>query len=415
MMSNRSVRSMLKAAIAAILTVMVCIQPARAQFGMGGGDMTQYMVPITKKALENYAGLVGMDKAQKEAAIALQEGYRSSFKQLQADIQKTMKEMMEKVQDSGDWASMGKEMAKTGKDMTEKMEKLEKGFLEDVKSLLNDKQKEMWPRVERTRRRETAMRFSLMAGQNVDLVKMMQAVGAKIDAPPELAEQVDRYEVEMDRQLKAFEVWGKDQQAKQVKQMEEGGMNFDFTKIQEMMKEMATMAKGMRDTNRQYAKSIQALLPADKQTKFDYEIKKKSFPRVYKESYASKAFAEAEKFNDLDAGQKDALATLKDGYLRELEAANKAWAAAIEDREEKLGGTMGAMMAGFMPGGEKDKKDEVGDARKARKELDTRTKEKLLAVLKEDQKSRLSEDKPDPKEKQGFDFMPFEPAEPDEE
>ncbi len=414
MTSNRPFRSTLKAAIAAVLVVFVGIQPARAQFGMGGGDMTQYMVPITKKSLETYAALVGMDKEQKEAAIALQEGYRSSFKQLQAEIQKTSKEMMEKVQDSGDWASMGKEMAKMGKDMTDKMEKLEKGFLEDVKSLLNDKQKELWPRVERTRRRDTAMRFSLMAGQNVDLVKMVQAVGAKIDAPPELAEQVDRYEVEMDKQLKAFEVWGKDQQAKQAKAMEDGGMNFDFGKIQEMMKEMAAMAKSMRDTNRQYAKSIQALLPADKQAKFDYEIKKKSFPRVYKESYPTRAIAEAEKFNDLDGSQRDALVALKDGYLRELDAANKAWAAAIEDREEKLGGTMGAMMAGFMPG-EKDKKDEVGDARKARKELDSKTKEKLLAILKEEQKSRLSEDKPDPKEKPGFDFMPFEPAEPDEE
>ncbi len=415
MMPKLTIRSITKAIAVAAVALIVWVQPVQAQFGMGGGgDMSQYMAPITKKAVESYATLLGMDKEQKEAAIALQEGYRSSFKQMQADIQKTTKEMMEKIQDSGDWSSMGKEMAKMGKDMTEKMEKLEKGFLDDVKSLLNDKQKENWPRVERTRRRDTALRMTLMAGQNVDLVKMLQSVGVKTDAPPELAEQVDRYEIEMDKALKAFEVWGKDQQSKQVKAMEDGGMNFDMASIQAMMKEMANMARGMRDTNRQYAKTIQAMLPADKRAKFDYEIKKKSFPRVYKESYAIRAISEAEKFNDLDAGQKESLATLKDGYVREQEALNKTWAAAIEDREEKLGGTMGAMMAGFMPG-EKDKKDDVGDARKARKELDQRTKDKLLTILKEDQKSRLPEDKPDPKDKQGFDFMPIDPPEPDDE
>lgn len=411
---KRITRAILVKALVVVAAVALWCQPARAQFGMGAGDMTQYMVPISKKSVEGYAGLLGMDKEQKEAAIALQEGYRSSFKQLQTEIQKTSKEMMEKVQDSGDWGSMGKEMAKMGKDMTDKMEKLEKGFLDDVKSLLNDKQKEQWPRVERTRRRDTALRMGLMAGQNVDLVKVLQTVGAKADAPPELAEQVDRYEVEMDKALKAFEVWGKDQQSKQVKAMEDGGMNFDMSSIQAMMKEMASMAKGMRDTNRQYAKSIQPLLPEDKQAKFDFEIKKKSFPRVYKESYATRAIAEAEKFNDLDAGQKEALGTLKSSYVRELDSANKAWAAAIEDREEKLGGTMGAMMAGFMPK-DKDQKDEVGDARKARKELDQRTKERLLTVLKEDQQKRLPEDKPDPKEKPGFDFMNFDPPEPDED
>lgn len=406
-------KSVLRATVAIAVAVLFWIQPARAQFGMGGGDMSQYMVPVTKKTVESYAGLLGMDKEQKETALVLQEGYRSSFKQLQQTIQKTNKEMTEKAQDSGDWGSFGKDMAKLGKDMADKMEKLETGFFDDVKSLLNDKQKEQWPRVERTRRRDKDLRMSFMAGQSVDLVKMLQAVGVKPDSSPELAEQVDRYEVEIDKALKAFEVWGKDQQAKQVKAAEDGGMP-DFSKIQDTLKEMAGMAKGMRDTNRQYAKAIQPLLPQDKQAKFDLEIKKKSFPRVYKESYPTMAIAAALKFTDLDADQKEAVGTLDSGYTRELDAANKTWSAAIEDKEEKLGGSMGVIMSGFM-GGNKDQKDEVGDARKARKELDDRTKDKLFTILKENQKKRLPEDKPDPKDKPGFDMFNFDPPDPDEE
>jgi hypothetical protein len=407
---NNLSKSILKTVLVAVAVVALWCQPARAQFGMGGGDMSQWMAPVTKKAVESYAAMLGLDKDQKEAALALQDGYRSSFKQLSTDMQKAFKDLQEKAQDSGDFVAMGKEMGKLGTDFQGKMEKLEKGFLEDVKALLSDQQKEKWPRVERARRRDTGLRFGFVSGQNVDLVKMLQAVGAKTDAPPELAEQVDRYELDTDKNLQAFEKWGKEQQAKQQKMMEDGGMP-DFGKIQDMMKELADMAKAQRDTNRTYAKSIGALLPPETQAKFELEIKKRSFPRVYREAYAAKAIGEAEKFNDLDADQKTAIADLKAGYARDVNAANKKWAAAIEDREEKNGGTLGAMMSGFMGGGNQD--DEVGQARNARKEIDDRAKDKLLAVLKEDQKKRLPEDKPDPKDKGGMDFFNFDPPEQD--
>ena len=196
--------------------------------------------------------------------------------------------------------------------------------------------------------------------------------------------------------------------------MMEGGMqNFDMTKIQDMMKEMTTMAKAIRDTNRQFARTVEPLLPADKQAKFDMEIKRRSFPKVYKEGYPAKAIAEAMKFNDLDASQKETIALLKEGYERDVETANKAWAAAIEEREEKNGGTMGAMMAMYTGGG--DGKDAVGDARKARRELDGRVKDKLMTLLNEEQKKRLPEDKPDPKDnRMGMDFFNVDPPEQDD-
>jgi hypothetical protein len=352
-----------------------------------------------------------MDKDQKEAALALQEGYKSSFKQLQAEVQKLSKEAMEKAQDSGDFMATMKEAVKAGKVLTDKGEKLEKGFLEDVKSLLNDSQKEKWPRVERARRRDTAMRIGFMSGQNVDLVKMLAAAGVKPDATPEIADQVERYEVQIDKDLQAFENWGKDQQANQVKAMEDGSM-FDMSKVQDMMKKMGELSKAQVDTNSAFAKSIAAVLPPDKQEKFETEVKKKSFPRVYRESYVSKAIAEAEKFADLDGEQKSAVSELKSGYARELDAANKTWAAAIRDREEKNGGSLGMMM--MM--GQGDGKDEVGQARKARKDLDERTKEKLLATLKEDQKKRLPEDKPEAKDNNPMaGFMNIDPPEAEDE
>lgn len=391
--------------------VLACL-PARAQMGMGG-DMTELMAPISKKSLANFAQLVGMDKDQKEAAAALHEGYRSEFKAFRAEIQKKTQEAMEKARESGDFMSMGKEMAASGQQMQQRMESIEKGFLNDVKALLNEKQLETWPRVERMRRRETVMRMGFMAGQNVDLFRTVEAVGLKYDSSPELAAELERYEVDLDKAVKDFETWGKEYQAKQVKAMENPDMGKMMEEGQKAIKEMAEYCRRMRDTNKQFARSIQGVLPADKQAKFEFEFKKKCFPRVYRESYPAKAIAEAEKFNDLDADQKASIASLKSGYERDLDVANKAWASAIEAKEEEHGGSIGVMMSGWMGGG--DGKDPVADARKARRELDTQTKERLHSILRKEQKERLPEDKAEPKDNGmmnwGFDIEPPEPDE----
>jgi hypothetical protein len=397
--------------VAAVIAAVVCVcVPARAQFGMGG-DMTEFMSAISKKSLETYGRLVGMDKDQKDAAAALHEGYRAEFKAYRDEVKKTMQEAMEKMRDGGDPMSMGKEFAKVGQQMQVKMESIEKGFLNDVKALLNDKQQEVWPRVERMRRRENTMRFSFMSGQNVDLFRTVEAVGLKFDSTPELSQELERYEIELDKALKEFETWGKEYQEKQVKMMEDGDMAKMMEQVQKTMKEMGDYCRRMRDTNKQFARSVQAVLPADKQAKFEFEFRKKSFPRVYRESYASKAIAEAEKFTDLGADQKASIADLKSAYERDLESANKVWSAAIEENEEKHGGSIGVMMSGYMGGG--GGKDSVGEARKARKDLDSQIKDRLLGMLRPEQKDRLPEDKPDPKDSNpmnwGFDIEPPEP------
>jgi hypothetical protein len=406
----RHTRSVVLCVAVLVAAAFVTVAPARAQFGMmGGGDFTQFMAPVSKRSIETYAALLGMDKEQKEAALALQEGYKSSFSNLTAQMQKAFKEMGEKAQDTQDYTVFSKEAPKIGKEFGEKMEKLEKGFFEDVKTLLSEQQQERWPRVERARRRETGLRFGFVSGQNLDLIKILGAIGVKTDASPELAQQVERYELDMDKGLQAMERWGKEQQAKQG---EIDPMHFDMGKMQDMMKQLGEMAKQMRDVNRQYTRTLAPLLPADKQAKFEDEIKRKSFPRVYRESYASKALAEAANFADLDATQRDSIAALKSTYERDLDAANRKWAAAIEEREEKAGGSIMAMMGGLM--GNRDGSDAIGDARKARKELDERTKDRLVTLLREDQQKRLPEDKADPKEGFGMDMFNIEPPEQDD-
>ncbi len=391
-------------AILALALLAVAAAPVPAQFVGAGADFgAMGMTRVGRKSVQGYAKLVGMDQAQADAAMALQEGYAESHRALTKQFQADMQKIQEEFQDTQDFSVFQKKMPKMAKEFGEKMEALEKGFMSDIRALLTPAQETAWPKVERMRRRETGLRVSMVSGQGVDLVDVLGDLKVDPSASPDLADQLDRYELDMDKKLVAMEEWGKEQQKAWTDQEDA----FDFSKMsemmkkaEEMMKEMSEQSKSIRDVNRQYTRTLLPLVPADQQAKFDHEVKRRSFPRVYRTPWVSKAMTAADGFGDANAEQKAALAELRGGYDRELAAANAKWAAAIEAREEKTGGSMLAMMQA-MQGGETGG-DEISEARQARKDLDDRYKDKLGTLLNADQKSRLPEEKSDPHQQADF-------------
>lgn len=387
------------ALVVMVLALIGLARPASAQMGMGMGmgDPSSFMSTISKRSLDDYARILSLTPEQKESLKTLHEGYVAQHAEAQKEIGKAMAAIQEKFQDTQDPKVFQKDMQKEMTRIQEKIEKLEKGFLEDAKALLTPQQAESWPRIERHRRRENGLRFQFMAGQGVDLVKVVDSLKLDDKAMATLADPINRYEMEMDRALQAMEKWGKDMQEK-YKDFEP-----DFSKMQElmelgqkMMKEMGGYAKAMRDVNRQYARTIEPLLPEGVRAKFQDEFNRRAHPRIYREAWVTKAMTAALGFEDATDDQKKQIAELKSDYLRDAVSANKAWAVAQEAQEEITGGQMAEMMTMF--GGAKDQKvekakEDTNKARGDRKDLDKRVKEKLLATLKEEQKARLPEEK----------------------
>ncbi len=394
---SRSLLVLLFVALSALIAT-----PVRAQFMGMGADFGAGMTKIGRKSVQTYATLVAMDQQQTDAALALQEGYAESHKSLSKKFQENMQKIQEEFQDTQDMSVFQKKMPKMAMEFGKQMDDLEKGFLGDLKALLSAEQEAKWPRVERMRRRESNLRFAIVSGQAVDLVDVARDL--KVDTgDPNLADQFERYELEMDKSLAVIEKWGKEQQDEWANNEDA----FDFAKMNEMMEraqktmqQMSDMAKGVRDVNRQYTRTITPLLPADRQGVFDLEVKRRSFPRVYRTPWATKAIAAADGFADLTPDQKATLAEIGQGYERELSAANARWAEKIEAREEKTGGPLMAMMR--MGDGDDPAGDAVSEARQARKDLDDRYEAKLRQLLSADQQSRLPEDKREGRE---HDFM----------
>ena len=99
------------------------------------------------------------------------------------------------------------------------------------------------------------------------------------------------------------------------------------------------------------------------------------------------------KLPDLDSGQRETLQSLKDSYARESAPLNDAWATAIEQDEQdpnnmSFGGDSMSIKFSTGPGGD-DQDTPLAKARKARREFDTKTKERMNSVLTPAQREKL--------------------------
>lgn len=371
----------------AVVAVAMPTVTARGQMGMmmqgQGGDTS-----ITRKGFEAYVRILGMDADQKEVAKDLMEGNRAANKALMEEMQANMKRIGEKARESGDWSVFQTEMPKIGEEFQDKGKKLEEQFFEDLKGLLTPAQVEKFGAVERHRRREIAMRFGMNYGMSTDVVEIARVAKIDVDRNEEMKAAVERYELDLDSLLKSYEKLGKDAQKDAMK----GG--FDQEKIESALKPLTDAAKQVRDINRAAVKRIAALITDEKQrSAFELEVKRREFPRIYKEAFVQQSLGAALKLTGLDESQKSQITSLNEQYERDASSINERWAKALEDREEKSGGRIKLLMTMWQPDEDRDKG--MKDAKKAREELDEKTQTRLEGILKDDQKAQLPQKRPD--------------------
>jgi Spy/CpxP family protein refolding chaperone len=181
--------------------------------------------------------------------------------------------------------------------------------------------------------------------------------------------------------------------------MMEGGAMFDMNKVQTMMKKFSESAAQVRDVNRSYARRIEPALSDEDRAKFVAEVQRRSFPRIYRPSHPQQMIDAAMGFADLTADQKEQLQAVKESYGRDAAGVNERWAKATEEKETEAGGSIMVMMQGFQGMGG-DPNDPVKVARDSRRELDSKTKERIESILTAEQKAKLPK-----KKSEGFNPM----------
>jgi len=374
------------AGLACAAAVALTPTPAAAQFNFFRG--MDFRAAVSAKELDRYGKLFKLSEQQMEASKELLASYTSEFEQMSKERGAKMKEISDEFQESRDFSvmeQMGPLMEKYAKKSTE----LENTFLSDFKTLLKEDQAAVWPKFERTRRREKTIDQGSLSGESVDLVKIVDELNLNEEARKPLADALEQYEVDLDRVLAERNKVAKEQQEVMMPKPGAGGaISLDFTTMEEAMKKVREAGAKVRDVNQRYARTFEGLVPETDLAKYKMAVKRQTFPQVYRPSRTAKALESAEKFDDLDAKQREEIRAIREQYERDIQAANDRLAAAIAD-DEKTGEGPQGFGGMIMMMGEDKQEGPVPDARKAKRELDKRAMDSLKNLLTDAQKEKL--------------------------
>lgn len=338
---------------------------------------------ITRTSSQRYADLLALDDEQRDVLDLLFEGYSTSYQDARATMTREMEKVQAEFQDTQDFTLFRDRMPKIMGAFRDRASSLESSFFSDLDAILRDDQRERMVRVERMRRRETSMDFSV-SGASVDLLDLVRDL--EVSPDPALLSTLDEYELTVDRLLQEAQ--------RDESPFSEGAQRIDPEQLREYLKVQRERALRMREINRRHARLIEGSLSEDQRARFADALRERSFPQVYRAPHARRLLDAAAEFADLSPEQRERLTQVRESYLRDLDKANARWAAEIEKADENA--ETGVFAAGpgnrtvfSMRQGEGD--TPADQARKARRELDEQAEQKLREILSEDQIARLPE------------------------
>lgn len=377
------------------VAVALPVSMASGQVHISVGDQVGEGGIISVKGFEAYCRILGLDETQKAAARELLEGTSAANRTASDEMRTAMAAFGEKMKEAmkkDGWPAAQKmlsdEMPVITKRYSDQRAKLEMQFFADLKGMLSEAQLAKMPAVERARRRETGLRLAPGAGAVVDLVDVLDAM--KIEASGgEMGDEVGRYELRLDQLLGERERLQKESEGS----LKEVLKTMDMEAIEKAQQPLKDNGVAIRDLTRLTTGKVAALLPEDRREAFEAEVKRRAFPRVYKQAYVMKAIETAEAMKDLDASQKAALAELREKYGRESDVLNKAWVRAIDSKKDP--GNVRMVVNDSRMGAQEDPDKDVKAARQAREDLDEAFEKSLKGILKESQVARLPSKRPE--------------------
>lgn len=345
--------------------------------GFGGGMREMMNAPvINARDLERVTKVLTLTTDQLEVVKTLHEGFAAQARQITEGTQAQMEKAREEFRESRDpevFQSLRPVMEKARADR----KKAEQEFMSDIQAVLTPEQQAKWPSFERATRRETTLRQGLMSGERVDLFRLIEKLELAPEAIEPLKPVLDGYEADLDRELvtraKVYE-----ESMEKMSRLRDMG---DMEAMQEVIEKGREASVRVRDVNRRYARQVKDLLPTDKREAFEADVKRESFPDVYRESLATRAITAAMGFADITPDQKEQIMAMRESYTRTLDAVNTKLAAAIEENEMTF--NISQMMQ------RRGEESPVGQLRTERRDLDRSTIEKLRGILTEAQVERL--------------------------
>lgn len=333
---------------------------------------------ITSRDLDRLAEKLSLTPDQKAAARDLLEGFQAQYQDMATTLREAFDAARQEFQETRD-PNVWRDVQKIAEKAQGKIKSMEAAFFTDLKSVLDAAQTEKLPEFERSRKREKSLAQGFLSGETVDVVRLAEDVKLSPESRATIEPVLKQYELEIEKPLAERDELYQSGMSQGMQLFQTGQLD----KMADMFNKARDAGMKVRDINRKYARQVEGLLPEGERAAFSAEFLERSFPRVYRASYATSAINTAKNLKDLTPEQKTEIEAIAETYRRESAPINEKWTAAIEQSEKTR-----TIMQMFAGGGTSE---EIQNAQKARRELDDNTLDKLRAVLTESQAAKLPE------------------------
>lgn len=363
------------------------LSPASASFRISDND------------LNRWGKILNFTPEQLEAAKTLRSGFEADLSKARDEAKPAIDAVRADTRD-GLAPEVIRRLSGTFQTLRNKRDAAEKQFISDLKSLLTKDQEPLWPRIERLRRRESpapGMSFSSVAGERVDLVKLVDQLKLPEATQTGLSPLLEQYEQELDAAIITRNELMKSKREKIDALLEkndpEGISAFELDELRACAR--------LREINQRWAKRLTDELGSDAGPRFKAAADRAIFPSVHRERAIHRALSAAEGLEDLTNDQRSALSSLRQKFAVQAASLNgKLEAQIVKQEEENVKNTKTngltnnareRRVAVMRTAGDSS---EMQELRAKRKQLDDATMKELDSILNESQRAKLPKNTP---------------------
>ena len=384
------------AAIAMVTLAGVATSPASAQFGGRGGFAQAFQPDIMQRDVTLMTSSLGLEEWQRPVVEALLQDYMSNFNtgvEALKDRMKVASDDAGKIAKSnGGDAVLEKIMAPLNSWRTEKTQMLDK-FMADLKSQLGPQQLERWPSFERALRRERLLPDGDLSGESVDLFAVltrMQLTPAEQEA---VKQPLAAYELMLDEAL----VTRMTSIAVLDRELSDAMASMNYDRGADIQDKVMVVRIGVRSANDAGIEALAAAL-GDRGDEFRTRALEAGYPDVFRphpvmilmqQAYALPSLS-PEQTSQIDALMSEFGTACRDANMKIYEAVRvdqpKAPRKRVQAAADRKSGAAGS--APNTPQGA-NATDPVVKARVERETMGAPFRDRLLAILSDEQKAEL--------------------------
>ncbi|MCH8825022.1 MAG: hypothetical protein IH984_16115 [Planctomycetes bacterium] len=281
------------------------------------------------------------------------------------------------------------EVAQAARKLRDEKALLALSFISDLELLLSESQLNAWPATDRTLRRVNTIPHGEFAGEKLDLVRFVTDYPDKPSSDQKIDSILNQYKLQLDIALKERNDYLSDSEIENFIAFTQE----DNDEILDIMRKESDLRVAVRTVNDDYLQNIASLLDDEKAAEFQAKAKKEAHKFLYRPTRTQRLYSKAAELEDLDETLLEAIETLSQRYLQELEIANDRLADAIHMEEPKQKMQMAEMMANFKAGEGKFMRPPTSpmhEGYKQRIELGKRYKDQLKSILSDEQFEAIS-------------------------